>query len=89
MYPVDDSKTCSIYSNSFLNDLKKYTIVDTLNDTRTSSETTQAETPNQCVLSYEGSYQKTTKKVKCGDGGPDGLGDKSCKDEDDKSTNQY
>ena len=87
MYPVDDSKTCSIYSNSFLNDLKKYTIVDTLNDTRTSSETTQAETPNQCVLSFEGSYQKTTKKVKCGDGGPDGLGDKSCKDEDDKSTN--
>lgn len=87
MYPVDDSKTCSIYSNSFLNDLKRYTIVDTLNDTRTSPETTQAETPNQCAFVYEGSYQKTEKKVFCvrttGIFGPK----ETCKDADNKSVN--
>ena len=83
MYPIDDSKTCSIYSNSFLNDLKKYTIVDMLSDTRTGS----TDTTNKCVISYEGEYSKTEKQVTCGDGGPDGLGDRSCTDEDGKSVN--
>lgn len=85
MYPIDDSKTCSIYDKSFLNDLKKYTIVDTLKDTRTGSTDTDAV--NKCVISYEGSYSKTKKQVSCGDGGPDGLGDRSCTDEDGKSVN--
>jgi hypothetical protein len=77
MYPIDDSKTCSIYSNSFLNDLKKYTIVDTLSDTRTGS----TNTVNKCVISYEGEYSKTEKQVSCS---PGGL---ACSDEDGKSVN--
>lgn len=92
MYPIDDSKTCSIYNNSFLNDLKNYSIVDTLNDSRSSvpssSDGEQSSAPtNNCVISYNGSYQTTTKQVTCGDGGPDGLGDRSCTDEDGKSVN--
>jgi hypothetical protein len=52
MYPIDDSKKCSIYNNSFLNDLKPYLIKDTLSDNRVSENST-----NQCVLEYEGTNE--------------------------------
>ena len=92
MYPIDDSKTCSIYNSSFLHDLKNYSIVDRLNDSRSrpssSSDNEQTNTPtNNCIISYKDSYQKTTKEITCGDGGADGLGDRSCTDEDGKSVN--
>jgi hypothetical protein len=60
-----------------LNDLKKYTIVDTLSDTRTGS----TNTVNKCVISYEGMYSKTEKQISCS---PGGL---VCTDDDGKSVN--
>ena len=82
MYPVDDSKTCSIYNSSFLNDLKPYIIKDTLYDSRVAS----AENPaNQCVLEYIDFYQKTTKTFTCESlivGAPP-----VCRDEDEKEVN--
>jgi hypothetical protein len=79
MYPVDDSKKCSIYNNSFLNDLKPYLIKDTLSDNRVSENST-----NQCVLEYVGLYQKTKKSFECEDWG---MGVVICRDEDDKKVN--